>query len=119
MSQKLSIHNCIRCRHEWSSRMIERPRRCAKCGRPNWWKPVRIPKQIERSNPVGRPRMYPVNFLEIGQSMILEWNKLPNGYLDSYRNKVMNIAIQNYAKRTGKTFRREGRPCGLKITRLA
>ena len=49
---------------------------------PYWWRPARTLKPFREPNPVGRPTRYPVHILEVGEHMILEWYKLPDGCQD-------------------------------------
>ena len=70
--------------------------------------------------PVGGPRKYPVHDLEIGQSVLLAFRRLPSGQPDTRKNSSMNCAVMNYARRSGKTFKREVEGAtGIKVTRLA
>ena len=114
----MEMFHCVRCGHNWHNRKIEKPRCCAKCKVRYWDRPARVPKPPSEPKAIGRPALYPVQTLEVGQSLILAWHTLPSGYRDEARNKGMNVAIQSYAKRTNKRILREGTPRGLRVTRL-
>lgn len=32
----IQIHNCLRCKHEWASKMERLPKVCPKCKSPYW-----------------------------------------------------------------------------------
>lgn len=116
----MQIWRCVRCGHGWLGRQLEKPRSCAKCKVIYWDRPARIPKPQKPPSPIGRPPLYPVQNLKVGESMILPWfPALPSGYPDVSKNRGMNIAIVAYAKRTNKKFFREGRGPGLLVTRVA
>ena len=66
----MQICNCVRCGHEWATRKLSRPDRCAKCTRPNWWQAVRVARiKDDAVRSVGRPPKYAVHLLNIGQKM--------------------------------------------------
>ena len=104
----MDIYNCLRCGHEWASRKIDRPERCAKCTAKYWWRARRTIKP-KTSLPYGRPTKYPVGRLNIGQTMVLEYG----------RNVVsMKQSILAHAKRHGKQFRLITTAAGLKVVRV-
>lgn len=67
---------------------------------------------------MGRPVKYPVDQLAVGESVTLPWHMTPTGEGDERRNKSMNTAVSNHARREGKVFRREPTAAGLRVTRL-
>ena len=102
----MDLLNCKRCGHDWYQRKPGKPRNCAKCKVLYWDRPARIPKSHNNPGPVGRPMKYPIDLLEVGQSIILPWEPLPDG---SYNQSKMN-AIRNYSRKTGKKFWTESTP---------
>lgn len=110
---------CVRCGHKWYQRKPQMPRNCAKCKARYWNRPARMPKPDALLGPVGRPCKYPVYNLEVRGKMILPWNFTPDGKPDHNLNQGMNRAIMNYARKSGKKFRRDPMYQGLIITRVA
>ena len=109
---------CLRCAHEWWPRSPERPRRCAGCKALNWDRPARVPMPKLPRGPRGPARKYPVHTLEIGDSVLMPFYRFSTGQADTIKNRSMQCSIINYARRSGKTFRRENTPAGLSVTRL-
>ena len=111
---------CARCGHEWWTRTPKRPRRCAGCKCLHWERPARVPKVHGPAGPVGKPRVYHIDMLEVGESTILEFHWLPNGQPDTRKNASMQSAITSYGRRSGKTFERLVIGVrGIRVTRLS
>ena len=69
--------------------------------------------------PVGAPIKYPIQDMEIMQTIVLPWPKI-NGVLDYKRIASMHSAISSYGRRSGKKFAHHSGVCGvgLNVTRL-
>jgi hypothetical protein len=91
------IHKCVRCYHEWGSRMLSRPDRCAGCHAKYWWRPKRVAKLKLPPNPVGRPRRYQVDVLNVGQAMTVPAEDIVN--VLSFKQ-----CVEAHARKTGKKF---------------
>ena len=65
----------------------------------------------------GRPRLYPIHWLKIGEAMMIPWQVY--GGLDVRPKNLnkLNAAIRQEEKRYGKRFLRQKRPAALKVTR--
>ena len=110
-------NKCVRCGHEWWPRTPEKPRNCGKCKVAYWWRPARVAKQ-RQPGPVGAPRKYPVDTIEIGQSVLLPWHRDAVDMTNYERkNRSMNMAVRSYARRAGKEFIMTGEPSGLRVYR--
>jgi hypothetical protein len=110
---------CERCAHEWHQRTPEKPKRCAGCKAPYWWRPARKPAVKSQISSVrGGQRKYPIHNLEVGQKIVLEFF-YTNGHPDNKRNSTMSCAILNYARRSGKTFKRTIRGRGIEVERIS
>ena len=103
------ICNCLRCGHEWASRKVSRPGRCASCGAKYWWRVARIPKLYPPPLRPGRPTKYPVHLLNVGQQVTLEW---PGNIVS------MKQSISAYARRHNKQFKLISTIGGLKVSRV-
>ena len=113
---------CLRCGHLWYQRTPEKPKYCPACKQHKWdivarVRPVAMLK--ESGGKVGAPSKYPVNTLEIKQSVLLAWPSTPEGQRDFKKILSINSCISAHARRTGKKFLREGMSKGLLVTRLS
>lgn len=65
----------------------------------------------------GRPRKYPLDQLEIGQSTVIPWRE------DEFGRRLKNqdplrCAVQQDERRSGRQFLRVPLPSGLQVTRM-
>ena len=107
----MDICFCVRCDYKWLPRKLTRPDRCAKCHAKYWWRPARVAITApESTQPVGRPRRYRVDLLNIGQSMTLPYEDVPN---------VLSCkqSISAYERHSGRRFKLTTSPAGIKATR--
>ena len=110
---------CVRCAHVWWPRSPERPLRCAGCKALRWDTPARVAAPKLPRGPRGAHRKYPIHKLEIGDSILMPFFLMDNGTADMNKNSSMQSAVVSYGKRSGKVFKRENTPAGLRVTRLA
>jgi len=107
----MEIYKCVRCGHEWASRKLSRPDRCAGCTRPNWWRAVRIARiRPDAVRPVGKPCKYAVHLLNIGQQMTFPYEGLN---VVSAKNSMLRRA-----KRLGFVLEFKTSGAGLTVTRV-
>lgn len=99
-------NNCIKCGYGWEQRRIFRPKQCPKCWTTDWddSKPPRLKTHL--------------NKLNVGDTRLYQWQKMPNGQPNLAGNLRMNRLIISYGHNTGKKFRREPKPEGLYVTRI-
>lgn len=64
----------------------------------------------------GRPRRYPIDFIKIGQTFLLDWETLDLKKIPP-RRRLMLAAIRQEIRRHNKDFRVRTAACGLYITR--
>ena len=107
----MQILKCLRCGHEWASRKLSRPERCASCTVAYWWRPARIPKIKPVRDTLGRPHKYPVNLLNVGQVMTLPHDA-------GFNPASAKQAITMYARRHGRQFVVSGSVGGLRVQRV-
>ena len=106
----MKIHRCERCGHEWASRKLTRPDRCAKCVAKYWWRKARVPKPQVPKKKIGKPNKYPIHLLNIGESMTLE--------RDGLNVLSMKQSVGAFARRHGRRFEMRQNVAGYKIKRL-
>ena len=104
------ICKCLRCGHEWASRKLSRPDRCAGCYAKYWWREKRAPRVYTTPGPVGRPHKYPVHLLNIGQTLTVD-HTISNPL--SARQ-----AIAAYGRRSGRRFEVGFTPAGMSVKRI-
>lgn len=115
----LKILNCMKCGHEWASRLALSPRYCARCGRENWDRPKGEPRpQSIKPKPKG-PK-YLVADMVVGEVRIFPWRRNPDGGLDERGSLNMGISISASAGRRGwKIFKQGIAGQGLQVTRIS
>jgi len=77
--------------------MLSRPDRCAGCHAKYWWRAKRVSKLSLPPGPVGRPRRYPVDLLNVGQVMTIPIEDVTN--VLSFKQ-----CVGAHARKTGKKF---------------
>lgn len=101
---------CHKCGYEWLSKS-KCPASCAGCRQPKPWEG----KKDRKSNV---KMIYPIQDLQVGESITLVWQHLPNGQPDGLKNASMNRAVRQEEKRKGKKFNRMPTSTGLLVTRV-
>jgi len=121
MNAPSHIHHCtcLHCGWIWVSRLPQPPRYCARCKRENWDKPLELRPQSIRRAAIESRRLYPIDKLEVGESMLIKWHAMPNGQPDERRNASIGRCVRQEEQRYNKQFRREPEPLGLRVTRIA
>jgi hypothetical protein len=67
----------------------------------------------------GRPSDFPIYGLDVGESVVLPFDLATDDFnIDTKANALKIERIRRYSYRTGKQFRREVVPGGVKVTRL-
>lgn len=108
---ELKTYKCLKpdCGWEWASRLPLPPRYCARCKRPNWDKPPRPPRPQSVAPPPKPKRKYPIDQLEVGQSITLPWHWIVEGHVRNEKlNASMRRSIRQEEVRYGKKFFCEG-----------
>jgi DNA-directed RNA polymerase subunit RPC12/RpoP len=41
----MRTHTCLKCKHQWESRILKRPKKCPHCFNANWHKPRKARKK--------------------------------------------------------------------------
>lgn len=112
----IKVYNCLRCSHEWPSKMSITPSRCPRCDSRGWQTPAPPPKLHIERKPKGPSRVYPVDKLEIGQNMVIPWYRDPG---TEHLNNSINRSVMAYSHRSGRRLFTEATHKGLKVTRIS
>lgn len=121
IENKLKICECLRCGHDWGSRLPLPPRFCPRCHSEAWSRAKR--ERVQSIAPPPKVPKYPFDTLEIGQSITVPWLMTEDGKnVDSRAMRSLNAAITWIQRRTGKRFYRAGMmggpKHGLTVTRV-
>lgn len=111
-----NIIDCVKCNHQWLSK-LECPKQCPKCKRYDPWLP-----KLERNESIARMKRitkYPIQDVQVGESVVLPYAMMQNGWPDVKSNNNMLRAIRQEEKRKGKRFERIPIGAGLKLIRRA
>lgn len=121
MTMEITIHKCLKCDWEWASRLLSRPKYCARCGRNDWWRPKVVKPQAVAVEHRERDTMakYQISNLEVGQSTTFAWPKTAQETRDLPAGERMYRAILKQGQRSGRKYGLEGLPIGLRVTRVA
>lgn len=116
----ITIHHCMRCDKDWTSRKPEPPRRCGVCGALYWDRPKRIPKHYGEPGKVGAPLKFPeLATLIPGGRVLLKWRLTEKGEPDFKTNATLSRSAFRKASREGWKVRIEPKPEGLWVIRMA
>ena len=114
----MKIWECFKCGHEWASRQAVRPRSCAGCKVLKWWEPRKVPRKPRRTV-MGRPPIYPLGTMQVGDTVLIPWYRYGDGKIDARRNDNIHRAIAKYEQYNGVTFNTHPITTGLKIERAS
>lgn len=115
---KVMVCRCVRCGHHWNSKNDQRPHSCARCKRLNWWLPAQLKQQPGPKKPGTSP--YGFDRIEIGQSVNFPWIYSECGEQNERANSNRNASLSQYARRSGRVFRRwHDIKLGLTVTRIS
>lgn len=110
-----NLIECAKCNWQWLSKID--PKTCPKCKRYDPW----LPKGEQNENIIRHKKQskYPIQDLQVGDSIVLPWQSDDRGKPDFKKNESMNRAVLQEQRRKGKKFNREPIGAGLKVTRLS
>lgn len=98
----LNICHCLKCGHEWASRLYRVPRMCPSCKAPKWMYPKvyrpRLPDGRTRAQADADRRKYTFHDLRVGESE--KWTFSA----DAKENARRWYAKSAHERRTGKKF---------------
>jgi len=114
----IRILNCLRCGHEWPSRLPEPPAKCPRCKSELWDQPKVQRPQAQRRLIRDSHTAFNFESLEVGQSVTVPWFITPGGEIDITRNRSIGRAVTYVEHKFARRFAREPQSAGLKVTRL-
>ncbi len=112
----IKIWICFRCGHEWASRQPDKPKSCSRCKAANWWRVARKPAARLNHR---RTRLYPLDVLRVGDSILLPWWRDSTGELDTRRNRNIYSCVNQYAAKHGVKLSMVRSAAGVRVTRDA